>query len=401
MSRRAPRGSDRRPTRGQALIELAVFGTIFLLVLGVMISYGLRYDYSQEAQMRAFRTALKIAANRNYGTGTYMTLQEKHIPDPLNPYGAGSTMTVQGSASVTRDYLAYAPPEIDGNEIDSLPTVVIDQQARFVSSDPSGEPFQRTIYRAAGFRQEKRTDLNIDENNTAAVRRLENLMTKYGLIYNDVQYPKDDEGNYTGELQIQDACVGQVIDYDGCYEQARKIVDQGYCEERCLATVSNPDVECAAVCASVLNAPNQNSRSYNSYTGGPWYAANWQRHTGDFEHRYQDYYEFPILDRMFEAFGIDTEVGEEMGLQMDTAQMQDTRSMRIRKRENSGSLTTDEQANWTTRTTGRRFIRNNNMGSDGWDAAHATPEEYIGRGQDISMDAEWQGDVQETWRTNK
>lgn len=51
--------------RGQALVELATFGTVLLFCLGMLVNYGLQANYQQELEMRAFRQAMQESYNNN------------------------------------------------------------------------------------------------------------------------------------------------------------------------------------------------------------------------------------------------------------------------------------------------------------------------------------------------
>ncbi|MBU4251673.1 MAG: hypothetical protein KKC39_01965 [Candidatus Omnitrophica bacterium] len=89
--------------KAQTLTELATFGSILLLVLSFLISYGVRYNYQQDMQMAAFRTALSEAYNgpaRPDASASVVLLKDKHIPDPRDMFGAGSVVPVQASAEV-------------------------------------------------------------------------------------------------------------------------------------------------------------------------------------------------------------------------------------------------------------------------------------------------------------
>ena len=46
------------PRRGQAMLELAVFGSLMVLVLGALVSYAMNSDYNQRQMMDSFRRAL-------------------------------------------------------------------------------------------------------------------------------------------------------------------------------------------------------------------------------------------------------------------------------------------------------------------------------------------------------
>lgn len=95
----------RRSTRtGQALLELAIFGTLALLALGFLIRIGLLVNYRQEIQMNTFRRALAAAdADAKAGNPTvqvdYLHLRDRLVPDP-STFGIMPRAQAQGSSSV-------------------------------------------------------------------------------------------------------------------------------------------------------------------------------------------------------------------------------------------------------------------------------------------------------------
>jgi hypothetical protein len=445
--------SGNKRVRGQALIEIAIFGAIFLMIIGAMITYGLNYNYNQEAQMRAFRTAMKIASSKedgdsttvSRGSGTYTSLQERHIPDPMDPYGAGSVSPVMSSASVTRDSAMYATAVDDG----SLPMTVFDHQVSAVNDQVDS---QQLVYRTAGFRCEQiglvvcpavlsggtgggttggRRDIGVTSGTTTGSRRgntttstsdgrdrpstmsstwnalmaapipasgfmggaitkeqEDNLYMKYGILYGSVVDIGEASAiqRRSGLLRIVDSCAGEVIDYDSCYEQAVKIVDVAACTESCQRSTT-AEIDCNAVCNMKTNPPNQSDTSYNPAVGGAWYAAGYIKHPGDAQHGYRTWYEFPALRDLFQNAGIDVANGERMGLRQGQV-VRNTRSSQMNKTERIGAIQTVDQADWTT-TTERSFVMNNNLGGDSY-----APET-------VPMDTTWTGQVRETQTTPK
>lgn len=89
--------------KAQSLTELSAFGSILLLVLSFLISYGMRYNYQQEIQMRAFRTAMSEAykADRPDASASVELIEDRHIPDPRDMFGVGNITPIQGNAEVT------------------------------------------------------------------------------------------------------------------------------------------------------------------------------------------------------------------------------------------------------------------------------------------------------------
>ena len=71
---------------GQATVELAIFGSVLIFCLGLLINYGMYYNLSQMHQMRAFRKTLARANDETVREGSLyancVTVYDKHIPDP-------------------------------------------------------------------------------------------------------------------------------------------------------------------------------------------------------------------------------------------------------------------------------------------------------------------------------
>jgi len=87
------RGGNRR---GQALTELALFGSVLLLVMGFLVRYGMTMNYRQGLSMQTYRAAYKKAKVENdklieSRTGArsiaYTKIVERAIPDPSNQFG--------------------------------------------------------------------------------------------------------------------------------------------------------------------------------------------------------------------------------------------------------------------------------------------------------------------------
>lgn len=91
--------------KAQALVELAIFGSILLLCVAVLIQYGLEGNYSQQAQMEAFRKALKLAYHKTgLGSSSAIVLvKDKPIPDPRDQWGFAERSPVMGSGSAVWD----------------------------------------------------------------------------------------------------------------------------------------------------------------------------------------------------------------------------------------------------------------------------------------------------------
>ncbi|MBI2495483.1 MAG: hypothetical protein HYY59_02095 [Candidatus Omnitrophica bacterium] len=133
---RAPRALS----RGQALVELAVFGSVLLLLLGVLLNYGLNAEYNQQAMMEAFRRALSLAPGP--GKSSVTVIRDRYIPNPSNPFALGSVYPVAVSARVTKDPRMHETADT----VEELPRLSL-----FVNTRPESQTPTRS-YTTEGFR---------------------------------------------------------------------------------------------------------------------------------------------------------------------------------------------------------------------------------------------------------
>ncbi len=411
---------------GQALAELAVFGTIFLMVMAALISYGLRYSAQQEASMTAFRRALRIASDPNRGAGAAMVVKNQDVPDPLDLFGVGTSSPVFSSASVVKDPMQHQ----QAVDTESLGGSLMDIQTSH-SVQPSGAVsnlWMRRQYTMAGFRIEYHVPLG--------------TLGKYKQVYGGVLVKKagtslpvtngdhwvstssddaetedvastcheettyDYEGTPTTatvcdkaytEVRIVDSCSGELLDYATCYAQSRRLVDVDYCKYMAdREKTPGDDTDYNAVCDKVTNPPNQNVRDFDSALGGAWYAANYQLPSENVVK--PGSYRFPVLEQLFSYAGGGPEV-KGMGMQRDSTQTV-TRDRTITKDESPTQIATDEQAAaasvWQT-----DIVYQNNMGVGGFETQRATAGEYDQVDVYETVRSESSVTVDQTVRTNK
>jgi hypothetical protein len=89
---------------------------MILLVLGVLVDYGLRADFTQHAMMRTFREVLHDASRQTAPgepiSTSRLSLADRRIPDPANPFALGGTAAISGSAGgVTQNYQMHKTPD--------------------------------------------------------------------------------------------------------------------------------------------------------------------------------------------------------------------------------------------------------------------------------------------------
>jgi hypothetical protein len=122
--------------RGQALLELAIFGSIMIMLLGVILNYGLRYSYDQKTQMEAFRRALNETVSSHQSS--VVVIRDGHIPNPSHPFAIGLVAPFFSSANIVRSYRMHHTAD----RVSELPKITVQIQDKQFS------------YKIAGFRDE-------------------------------------------------------------------------------------------------------------------------------------------------------------------------------------------------------------------------------------------------------
>lgn len=112
--------------KGQSLLELAVFGSILLFVLGLFIQYGMRMNYQQRLQMQTFRKALKRASEvgGTYRYVTWLTLEDKPLPEAQGQFGIASRSPYSSAASGVWSQDLYA--EFEYGKEEDLPRIELE-----------------------------------------------------------------------------------------------------------------------------------------------------------------------------------------------------------------------------------------------------------------------------------
>jgi len=91
--------------KGQALIELATFGTVLLFCLAMLINFGLQANYQQRVEMKAFRQAMKQAYNNDSkgpSAGSEVNLTEDKVGiNVQDPYGVSERYPFAAGAKVS------------------------------------------------------------------------------------------------------------------------------------------------------------------------------------------------------------------------------------------------------------------------------------------------------------
>jgi hypothetical protein len=247
--------------KAQALTELAVFGSIILLLLGILLNYGLRYNYQQQIMQRAFRTAYGSAGAADSPdqpiSTQHVLVRDIHIPDPQNPFAVGSLNPVMGSASLMRSFSANFPENSD-----ELPALLMD-----INPGPYDEP---ESYAMAGLRraqdvtpgQKKKYELiygfaNLDfvANEGADHWQAPEWDPVYKHDYCVAEDAQAGNEPCTYTLTILDNCDGNILYYDSAVARCRLITDYAACVESCEDDPSMPASQCESTCGEQIDVP--------------------------------------------------------------------------------------------------------------------------------------------------
>lgn len=335
-----PAHSPQRFTKGQALVELAVFGSMLLMLLGYLVNNVLTSDYRQQSATEAFRqglsasaatTAVSVSGPTNTPKSiSNLLVQDRHIPNPGDPFAVGSVAPMFSQAGITRNYQLQIVPDV----VNELPRMAIQienatacPEGTRVPSDFRGG-MRTCYYTTSGFRDE-----NVAQEN----------LGRYRFVYgasNICEKPDCGGGNlvctewceepyidpetgeevcpcirYAKHIRIVDSCAGEIIGYANCKGQARQITDSAACEAAC---VQSSMTDCATICSQPMLVP--------------WYAG------------------AGVLDAMFVGSGIAAMGVQPGGLQVVAQKNQ------LTKQESPEGITTTSDVN-RTETTTRSIIR--------------------------------------------
>lgn len=91
------------PLNGQALVEFAIFGSLFLMALAFLVQIGLRMNYQQEIEQQTFRRAMNAAqqeGDEESQLTTYYQVRQRQIPDPSDGFAVQPRVRTESSATV-------------------------------------------------------------------------------------------------------------------------------------------------------------------------------------------------------------------------------------------------------------------------------------------------------------
>ncbi len=362
--------------KGQAILELAIFGSILIMLLGILINYGLRYGFQQQVMQQAFRQALATAAvsmdPHTPVSTSHIVVRDKHIPNPADTFAVGSVMPFSSGASIVRSYKLDETPDYE----DELPQVIIDVQGEKIPYKTAGFSYSFNV-------SEESIDKYVEIYGNSIQGLTNQGSTKEGwvklkkLTKDDKACIKYDAKNadkckeYSiNKIRFIDSCAGQIMNYDAAVRQCRLIVDEEVCTETC---EEGGGKKCADTCSKPMNAP-----WYCGTRPGINPATDYEE-INDKTHQYN----FKVLNQIF-AFTPDKSKG--MGLQDGYTQVATTNN-KLEKRESAAGIASRDTFDWKVETERKiisRDMRNEN--------AQTNETNVVGTVEPKSRTQEWQTD---------
>ena len=86
-------------SKGQATVEMAVLGSLIIVLFGALISMGVSMNEQQTALMESFRMSLRKAYDNN-GFVSYNVLKHVRVPSPTGGPFEGNRQSVSAGSSV-------------------------------------------------------------------------------------------------------------------------------------------------------------------------------------------------------------------------------------------------------------------------------------------------------------
>lgn len=258
---------------GQALVELAVFGSLMLLVMSGLVGYALNADFQQQVQMKSYRMALLAAARANANNtplSASVTLLDDHIvADVSDPYVMGSSQTFTGGAqSPTRsNRMGIAPGRFNEAE---LPRQIMKISGHYVDCPSAIRANQR-------FGIPLTSPKAVHGCTTSGFRELNavgGFIKKNGHIINDPdhygQIDKYDEiygaantrvikNTFAGghvDISLIDPIVGDITSRDMARGVCAQMMNPAVCVQQCKKGKSpGTKLNCNKVCQQTLPTP--------------------------------------------------------------------------------------------------------------------------------------------------
>jgi len=318
---------------GQAAIELAIFGSLILLALGVFVRYGLNVNYSQKIKMDAYGKA-RAEMNSEAESTIYVVLRDKPMPNPSNPFGVTSRDSVFfASETVGRLKGVFDTPEYPSDSVGLL----ADPQLPRLIYDINGIVYKFT---AAAFKYHP-------YNN----QELKRKAYKDGKWYwktsgpgrtdsNGVRYEQDKSMDADGDFweDLDDDAQGKRVDVDGDGEEELVLkVDVKKIGSH-TETVWDPDA------VWVEDDQGLQDGGYKGYNGGGYYEGGYvEKEVDDYavDGFYVMDYQEGQIDLTYEGPG-----DQRQGLQSSSTNNLELIDCSILREEDNNNIKSTTKTNW-------------------------------------------------------
>lgn len=223
---------SRSNKKGQAVVEMAMFGSLILLIFASLLSYLQRFNDQQYAQMEAFRRALQQGNDHkpvSGGRGASVQLsliQNRRHSDISGGFRKGSAQILSASANVF-----WATPEV-GEETESLIAYRVNEDERvanyreYILEDKDKKWSFRTedlsFNSALSFDETTTKTETAQEITNAATSQLQDTITTT-IPYTIREKEKTDDYNPDNDPIVEEGIFwepeqGVYIDTDGQYK---------------------------------------------------------------------------------------------------------------------------------------------------------------------------------------
>lgn len=171
-------------SKAQAALEIAILGSLILVVFNMLLSFGQRLEGMQKIKMEAFRKAMRNAYYRNAAV-TYTMKQDTRSVDLFSGFGNGQPTVNSASASVMWQ---KGMPGTPGTDTESN-FVFYEVNGRQLGNATTGLPrFEKEIVTATGKRQKVKATVGIYKEDarrrTSYTTGTQNTI-KDGVVFNN------------------------------------------------------------------------------------------------------------------------------------------------------------------------------------------------------------------------
>ncbi len=379
----------RNKCRAQALIELALFGSILIMLLGVLISYGLRYYNQQKVTQEAFRKAMATASATNIqrvpdftvsftpSSITHLVIRDEAIPNPTDPWAVGNVQSFQSGAAVTRNYKGHESADIWSMGME-LPSMWV-----YTNGDPNPQKFKTAGFRI-GVGLKAVADAVYGASNVGEMPGTSKISKKVSL-----------PGLEIGVYIIQDPAGGQVFDYDQAARECELLTNSMAAIDECIGSLSITNFIVNAIVGAMDGGgigaavqPFLNQFSCLASAVGPAGLVIIPPPTHCFAGKTPDG-KFVGVEDIFRTVPVNSTGSKTLGVQVSATTI-DTRKNKFNKTEDSAKIATVDTRDWKTINSREVYVNQGLLA--GFQAGYNVKKE--------TLDSEVSQNETREWKTN-